>query len=483
MKIIYNNQEISSNGNIQDATLDLIYRNSDFFINKPDFKYNLIIPDNLRSYIGLISCFKDKDKTLNFDKFHRFICYTISSEIDSTKFKIFKKIIDSNDEQFIQLLFNYLSEIAEAHSFDNSNELYQLFIVKNPLNISYADLIAAFDYLDETIHINDHVERTFLEYIKIYTSLRIKNFKWDLRKNIKLGGFANDFNILFRKEQSTYDRRDFRLFDLTKINPELSTEQKIWLSFFIPIIGLYKDDFRSEVENIYERNRFSKNYTNAYFSPIYPIISIFCYNQILNNIKDNNNTIFRDNIEIWLGENKEIEKLFDNLLFVEEFLRKLDYFSKYKVKESQGSYSSIIYDYIHKGIPQVISELIVDYPFLKTINLENLLKNPIITFWNDNLDECNAIIDRIHQYNHTISYPQEMINIAQNASEKYERYFDKSIKNSQQGTKQAMNFLIKLFKNDQEIFKEFQKYRRQMDRQYNIGLNNIHNLLIKISNG
>lgn len=481
MKIVYNNQAIISDENIQNATLGLIYKNSDFFVSKPDFKYNLIIPDTLREYVGLVSCFKEETNSL--EQFHRFLCYKISSEIDNSKLKIFNKIVDSNDEQFLKLLFNYLLEVVEQYYLDSSDEIYQLFIIKNPLNISYADLIAAFDYLDETIHVNNHVERTFLEYLKIYASLRIKKFKCDLRKNLKLGGFVNDFNVIFRKEQSTDDRRDFKLFDLTKVHADLSAEQKIWLSFFIPIIGLYKHDYRSEVENIYERNRFSKSYTNAYFSPIYPIISVFCYNKILNNVKDDNNNLFYEEIELWLNENLQLVELFDNFLFIENFLKKLDYFSKYKIKESQGSYSSIVYDYIYKGIPYVISEIALEYPFLKTLNSENFLKNPIIKFWNDNLEQCNSIIDKIHQYDYTITYPKEIIAIAQKALEKYEKYFDKSIKSSQQGTKQAMNFLLKSFQNDQEIFKEFHKYRRQMDRQYNIGLNNIHNLLNKISNG
>ncbi|TZF99338.1 hypothetical protein FW781_05265 (plasmid) [Chryseobacterium panacisoli] len=482
MKIVYNNQAIISDENIQNATLGLIYKNSDFFVSKPDFKYNLIIPDTLREYVGLVGCFKEETNSL--EQFHRFLCYKISSEIDNSKLKIFKKIVNSNDEQFFKLLFNYLLEVAEQYYLDSSDEIYQLFIIKNPLNISYADLIAAFDYLDETIHVNNHVEHTFLEYLKIYASLRIKKFKCDLRKNLKLGGFVNDFNIIFRKEQSTDDRRDFKLFDLAKVHADLSAEQKIWLSFFIPIIGLYKHDYRSEVENIYERNRFSKSYTNAYFSPIYQIISVFCYNEILNNVKDDNNNLFYQEIELWLNENLHLVELFDNFLFIENFLKKLDYFSKYKIKESQGSYSSIVYDYIYKGIPYVISEIALEYPFLKNLDSENFLKNPIIKFWNDNLEQCNSIIDKIHQYDYTITYPREIIIIAQKALEKYEKYFDKSIKNtSQQGTKQAMNFLIKSFKNDQEIFKEFQKYRRQMDRQYNVGLNNIHNLLNKISNG
>ena len=52
MKIVYDGTEISSEKNIQDATIDYIYKKSNFFVNKPDYKPNIIIPDTLRQYFA-----------------------------------------------------------------------------------------------------------------------------------------------------------------------------------------------------------------------------------------------------------------------------------------------------------------------------------------------------------------------------------------------------------------------------------------------
>lgn len=481
MKIVYDGIEISSEKNIQDITVDFIYNKSDFFINKPDYKSSIVIPNTLRSYVNLISCFKDDVNSL--EQFNRFLCNKIYTDIDNSKLKVFKRIVESNDEQFLIILFNCLLEIAEKNYLHDSDEIYQLFLVKNPLNISLADIIAAFDYLEETLHVNNQVEREFLDYLKIYISLRIKKFNPDLMGSLKLGGLVNDYHTLFRKEQSTDYRRDYRLFDINKVITELSIDERIWLSFFIPIIGLYRPEYRIEIEKIFERNRFSKNYSNAYFSPIYPLISIYCYNQILNNVVDENNIEFRSAVSNWIDSNSELLVLFDNFLFLEVFITKLDYYTKYKIKDAQGTYSSIVYDFIFNGIPSVIEEMGKEYSFLKNISADIILSNPIFSFWKINLEKCNSIIDKIHEHNYTITYSKEIISIAQKASVKYENYFDKNIKNSQQGTKQAMNYLVKLFDKEKEIHKEFLKYRRQMDRQFNVGLNNIHNLLIKISNG
>lgn len=481
MKIVYDGIEISSEKNIQDITLDYIYSKSEFFINKPDYKSSIVIPNTLRSYVNLISCFKEDVNSL--EQFNRFLCNRIYTEIDNSKLKVFKRIVESNDEQFLIILFNCLLEIAENNFLDDSDEIYQLFLVKNPLNISLADIVAAFDYLEETLHVNNQVERDFLDYLKIYISLRIKKFNPHLLDALKLGGLVNDYNVLFRKEQSTYDRRDYRLFDINKVITDLSINERIWLSFFIPIIGLYRAEYRIEIEKVFARNRFSKNYSNAYFSPIYPLTSIYCYDQILNNVVDENNEEFRNAVSNWINSNKELSVLFDNFLFLEIFVKKLDYYTKYKIKDAQGAYSSVVYDFIFNGIPSVIEELRKEYSFLNNINGDTILSNPIFSFWMNNLEKCNSIIDKIHEHNYTIIYSKEIVSIAQKASEKYEKYFDKNIKNSQQGTKQAMNYLVKLFDKEKEIHKEFLKYRRQMDRQFNVGLNNIQNLLIKISNG
>lgn len=473
MIIKYNNLELSKADNLQDLTLKLIYEKIGLFLQKPEFKSNILIPDTLRSYTELVSCFKDDDALSRFDNY---LNYKINSEFDNQKVEFYKQLINSSDEFFVILILNYFADYE--YLYDQSEINSQIFNAKNPYNISISDLVVGFNYIEENFNVNDYANKKFIDFLRIYTSFRILKSHDAFKVNLLFGGLINDHYSIFPSQIKDDFRRDQITFNYRKVIDNYSNYE-VWLNYFVTFIGVAKSDFRLEDEKIYERRRLTKTYENATFSPLYPIVSLFCLNSALE--YDLNDLV--DECQDWADKNEKLKSLFLNPLFVNEFNRKLDNFSKNKIKETLGSYSEIVYQYIFTGIPYVINELKNKYPFLDFLDSESIIKNPIYQLWFNNEEEYSAIIEDVYKNNFSQSYPDDLIKIAENALERYDKYFDKNAKNTSQGTKQAMNFLIKLFVKDKEIHKEFKKYRNQMDRQFNNGLNNIHNLLNRIANG
>ncbi|CAM4135962.1 hypothetical protein FLSI110296_15595 [Flavobacterium sinopsychrotolerans] len=175
--------------------------------------------------------------------------------------------------------------------------------------------------------------------------------------------------------------------------------------------------------------------------------------------------------------------LFTNIEFVKEFLDKLDDFTT-NYREPHISYSKTINDYLFKGFVFCFDQLKLKYKFLDHIENDVMINNPIFKFWLENETDCNNIIENVfNRINKNQPYNRNTIENANLVLEKYAKYFDKNSKNSQQGTKQAINNLIKVFEKDIEVYKDLKKYRNLMDRQFNSGFNNIYSLLLKIANG
>ncbi|MDF2552385.1 MAG: hypothetical protein K0R77_1660 [Chryseobacterium sp.] len=472
MQIQYNSTILSNADNLQDLALNLIYDRTSLFLNKPEFKSNILIPDTLRSYNELVSCFKDRD---SLKKFENYLYYRISSEFDSNKVMVLNKLSNANDEMFLIQLLNSLTDFD--HTYGQSEITTEIFNTKNPYNISIADLTSSFNYIEDNCGLNDYNNKRFIDFLRIYTAFRISNFSDILKTNLLKGGLVNDHYSIFPRQLKDDFRRDQIVFNYKSV-VESFPDHEVWLNYFIIYTGSLKADYRLDDENIYERKRLTRLYDNACFSPLFPIVSLFCINENMPTSSD----LVNECID-WCVNNQNLKSLFLNPLFLNEFNKRLDNFSKHKMKDSLGSYSDIVFDYVFVGIPFVVKDLKLKYPFLNFLDSETIINNPIYNIWFNNREEYCKIIDDVYRNNFLQTYSSETIATAQKALEKYEKYFDKTNKNTSQGTKQAMNFLVKLFVKDKEIHQEFKKFRSQMDRQYNNGLNNIHNLLNKISNG
>lgn len=481
MQLKYNEILLGEAENIQDLTINFIYEKIGLFIDKPDFFYNEIIPDTLRGFHELMSSFKDNTDNLN--KFTKYISYRISAEFDNNKISLFNRIETCSDQIFNIVLFNIFLELIE----DSDEEIQAFFFkARNPYNLSVADIVLCFDIVKESIEINDYSTKKFLNYLRIYSSLRSLNASSLVNKNLLKGGLVNDYFEIFPKLQADAVRRDYFEIDFKSIYLDVNDTQKIWISSFFPIIGKYEPDFRLTEERIYNRKKRISSYENASFSPLHPIVSVFTFeiNGIDELLYDEEANELISKCVVWSKKNKELKKLFTNFQFVNEFLNKLNSFT-HNYRDPHVSYSTTINEYLFRGIPSVIKSLKKKYNFLSHIEDDAITSNPIFEYWKDNEKECLDIIEKIYRNrNRNFSYNKQTIDTAISALEKYSKYFDKSVKNnSSQGTKQAMNFLVKLFENEIDVFKDLKRYRKQMDRQFNNGLNNIHNLLLRIANG
>jgi len=480
MELKYNNIILSKADNIQDLTIDFIYQRIGLFIGKPEFFYNEIIPNTLRGFHELMSCFKNENSD-NLDKFTKYICHRICAEFDNHKINFFNRLEISDDRIFNIILLNGFLDLIK----DSDEEIQNYFLkARNPHNISISDIILCFDFVEENIDINDFTSKRFLNYLKIYVSLRYLKASFFIESNLLRGGLVNDYNEIFPRVQADSQRRDYVEFDLKIFQNELIDVDKFWLSTFLPIIGKYNLDYRLTEERIFERNQRNwRLYDNAVFSPIFPIVSIFILDLDNNYTNDSKTNELIHQCKIWRNENYELKTIFTNIQFVDEFLKKFNSFAV-NYREPHISYSKTIYDYLFIGIPECFNELRSKYKFLLSLDDELILENPIFQYWRENEGFYSSIIDLVYKNRSSdFSYNKNTVDIAIFALDKYSRYFDKSNRNTSQGTKQAMNFLVKLFEKDPEVFKDLKRFRNQMDKQFNNGLTNIHSLLLKIANG
>ncbi|SEO09713.1 hypothetical protein [Flavobacterium sinopsychrotolerans] len=486
MILKFNDLILSEGKDIQDLTFDFIYKKIGLFISKPDFFYNDLIPNTLRGYHELMSPFKSEDDNLN--KFIRYLGNRVTSEFNNEKTSIFKRLEDCNDLIFNVVLLNSLLKLSDDSISEIETDILK---AKNPNNISISDICLSFQYLEESFDINDHISRKFINYLKIYTSLRFLKANSSIQENLFKGGLVNDNFEVFPviQSDSRRRRRDFFEFNLKPFHNELNDLQKIWLINFLPYLGKYDSKYRLTDERIFERIRKFSIYDNAMFSPLYPFVSIFIleannYDFLNNNNNNNNNVIqFINECKDWSINNYELKILFTNIEFVKEFLDKLDDFTT-NYREPHISYSKTINDYLFKGFVFCFDQLKLKYKFLDHIENDVMINNPIFKFWLENETDCNNIIENVfNRINKNQPYNRNTIENANLVLEKYAKYFDKNSKNSQQGTKQAINNLIKVFEKDIEVYKDLKKYRNLMDRQFNSGFNNIYSLLLKIANG
>lgn len=481
MILKFNDEILSEAENIQDLTFELIYTKIGLFINKPDYFNNEIIPETLRGYHELMSPFKSEEDNLN--KFLKYIANRITSEFNNDKINLFTRLDDSNDSIFNIILLNSLLKL----SVESIQEIETfIFKSKNPYNISISDICLSFQYIEENLDVNDYVGRKFINYLKIYCSLRFLKSKQSIKDNLFKGGLVNENFEVFPYIQADSQRRDFIEFNLKPFHTELNDLQTIWFSTFLPYLGKYDSNYRLTEERIFERLGKFSIYDNATFSPIYPLVSIFILEQNSYDFLTTNDIIAKEFIsqcKIWNSNNEELKNLFANVQFVKEFLDKIDdYATNYR--SVHVSYSKTIGDYLFKGFVYGMEQMKAKYKYLNHLESDVLIKNPIFKFWIDNEDECNIIIENVYsRRNKNQTFTKSTTENANLVLEKYASYFEKNNKHSQQGAKQAMNNLIKTFEKDAEVHKDLKKYRKQMDRQYNSGLNNIFNLLLKIANG
>lgn len=443
----------------QDAALELIFRRSGFFISKPRFKTAFIIPDTLRGYLELVRNFRSDDKAQNSKHFQHYLENDVSNDFDGKKIEIFRNLKNASDDYFVIVLLNSLYDILEGRMLleNQKSEKEKLeqdfkierFILKaqNPNNISISDLQTGFTHVLKKLRINSIKEREFIEFLKVYTSIRIHNNK-NLSKTLLKGGFINEFT-------GDIGRSEVYIKDFLNTHPHFLNKHlnenhaginssKSWLIYFLPLIGGFEEDFRLKDDDVYDR-RFSA-YKIASYSLFFAIISPYVIDdeaeqddqsggveieetafgdsrieEKADNLEKEQGTSQNDLTDLvkayikTCDEKEIVLKLFSNLFFVESFTmllnRQLENSGKSNRKSEHENFGKSITEAITKSL-EVLEDAnepnkkgfqyvkkITSYNYLKK-DLEILgkvVKSPVFKFWKDNnnliSDEIQKLID------------------------------------------------------------------------------------------
>jgi hypothetical protein len=466
--------------NLQDILLELIYSQTKIFISKPKFRINAIIPETLRQIHNLVGAISINDDPL--EGFKNYIVDQAQNELPEKFADVFRRLEIQDFGTLNLYLLNLLGELKE--DFDISNKYTwtaQLLYPKNPGLASVGDVFSTIRKFYENVRLVESDSVRFLDYVSIYYAIRVKKIalsdNYLLRENLK-GGYFNSFNDVFPIQRIGNKRRDWVEFNRSVID-DITVETKFWIGFFIPYFGALPQEFRSRNESPFFReiNAPGAPITRATFSPLTPLSHVLFPEEIWQSLFgrqiDMENQLYHDVVE-WNKENK-FQSYLDNIMFYSEFVDILDKLSKKQHKaESLKTYYTTIFDYMIYATVEALKIMKEKYSYLDQDLDELIRRHPIYQYWvNNDLDEeLERVIDAIFESATQPSsvYSQDDISKAASLYNQYLQYFRQRPIRSSQGTKQAMNSIVKAFSNNPSIHNRLREIRAIMNNNLEIGL-------------
>ncbi|MCX2454305.1 hypothetical protein OQX61_23745 [Pedobacter sp. PLR] len=391
---IFNNEE----EDIQTVILDLLYTNHKLFISKSKYRFNSLMPKTLRELQEFFNIIVEHDK---LEQLKRYLLSTIKKE------NIYPDIFDEIDSRnnynlnlYVVLKLKYLIKLIGQPQISFTSSLFiDETIIKeisegtNPDNVSIGDVHAFLRHFEALIPFDDDKNNKFIDFIKIYYSIRSQE-KATASNNNLLGGIYSGVYRLFRVDGGK-KKRDWVEFNYTlkDINDELKTPQeKFILSLFIHITGKNKSYRRASSSPFFKPDF---QFENGIFSPI-----AFLANSTFGALNLNTlNQTHNDEIEIlplleaWSDDNKLIQQL-NNVMFLHEFFRRINiYIVDYKSKLPTEYFDTISFYLINGGIA-ALNEMIEDYGFLGKDLLTEYISHPLIqSFAKYNHDNNIFVLD------------------------------------------------------------------------------------------
>lgn len=396
-----NNNSIFDNEeeDIQTVILDLLYTNHKLFISKSKYRFNSLIPKTLRELQEFFNIIVENDQ---LEQLKRYLLSTIKKE------NIYPEIfdeIDSRNEYNLNLyvilkLKSLMSTLTEPKRGGVLSIPLIDSIVReisestNPDNVSIGDVHAYLKYFEAKIEFDDNKNNKFIDFIKIYYSIRNQE-KAKAVKNNLLGGIYSGSFRLFRGEGNTRKKRDWVEFNYTlkEINDDLKTlQERFILSLFIQITGKNRF-YRRGSSSPFFKSDFQ--FENGIFSPI-AFLANSTFGELnlstLNQMKGGDIDILSP-IESWSNENKLIQQL-NNIMFLDEFFERINrYIIDYKSK-LPIDYFDIISLYLVNGGISAIKGIIENYSSLGDDLLQDYISHPLIqSFAKYNKDQNIPILD------------------------------------------------------------------------------------------
>lgn len=442
---------------IEKTILELIYRKTKHIVTSNDFE-NIIIPSTLRN-IANVTTFIYREKNIEAYKRVLFKGINSDLKTDYINFfkEIENTPNKSLNQYIVNWVGSENNKRLEDHKASRSFERllypkdYREYLRKNQTevpviyrniniitesssyaNVSYADVMLLIRSLEEYRLFSDKDLFKLYSYIKLYYSLRISlSNKTELLQLVN-GEMTNSELKFLRSEQGASDRHEFKIeykpVDLFKLiedrkssfnfkeniqptkeeireeTKEIYTTSKdelyFWLTFFFTHLGTPNSKYRneSEIQHKTIAKKIGSPYLTVTFNSLAFLHNTLSAKLVLKRFFPDDNLVKQTplfaEIEAWNEELKEDSNYYNifNFQLFDEFLIELYKKSIDKNLDSNGSFGTDLHNFIVNGLSEVIDVFKVKYPYL---DLTPILDNPIIKYWNKNIDSVTALLDLI----------------------------------------------------------------------------------------
>jgi hypothetical protein len=494
--LFHKEQEIL-NDQVEKNILEKIYYSTGIlFLSNPNKKHPLI-PRNLREFIQFYIYIEDlySQKLSKQEKLENFKNYFLNYWVNINLTKGFDKIISDLNRKSLpaknKFIISKIIELVDPNFQSrerdrdriSDSELREILSVRNnEANVSIGDVLSILRFFGNDLYSED--KELLLFAIKTYysialTELYLNNDSQKLKVLISTNIYSKaDRNLVSKLDLNDYWSFEFRHFKDVKTQEEF-TAMEILASF---IISLKKSATRDDLSIIYQigENSAIRSSTDVVFSMLSYLMNIWLWDEQLKKFFGNDEL---SQFEVKLEKEQLIPcfsvDLMDRIIY--------DLQTQEIKKSYTDSYIEII-DFIIKRVKSVLES--IDKEFNDYFLVDIFENSKFYKTFYSNFDSVGRQLKTLKI--HSVSESTENLDlgdinrlkqiVAKSLNYYNARYFNYPEKASSQGAKQAMNNLIKDFIPYPVQFKELQRLRWDMNKDYVIALEKIKNYLIELTN-
>lgn len=343
-KIILNKDTLFNitNNNFRKSILDLLFARFGLIQTYNKLGKNFIIPETIRETQNFVNAI------LSSERIRKLKDYLIDEIDENTVYqKTFFELENVSDDLFLlmsikKIINLYLIKIPNIlDKFNDSEKSIQFRKLYNATianTISLGDIYFLIKEYEDIITIDNYDEIKFLDFFKIYFSLRILKNNNLTKLGVTKFGFVNNFFEILPKDNNIQSRDFFTASNLQSHIFSLYGNERFILSLFSLYLGGGYHDYRKDLD----KDIFVQGYNDAILSPF----AIFhnLYNiDILSNIFDyQDNSEFIINNLKWFEESHFIKQLYNPSFTLELF----DLIKEFRLKEIKETLPSNYFDTI-----------------------------------------------------------------------------------------------------------------------------------------
>ncbi|QRM90780.1 hypothetical protein FG167_16545 [Lacinutrix sp. WUR7] len=412
-----NNKTIySEDKNIVDTFIKVVKDKANFVIIKDDSEENIIIPANIREYINTVT-FIYRESSL--DSFKEYLMSEINSNLSKENVQFFNELNNTSNKVLNRKIINGLGVIYKDKLESSIDNLYSLTQATNSNNVSYGDLLSIIRFLEKTRFFSEKETPFFLTYLSNYYSIRIS----EALKNNLLNYNNSDFYYLINDQLTNRSikylpserkgkPRDYfeihkspkKIFELiSSLDIDGNNEELyFWLSSFFDRLGdnmnyvTSDDEIKSRTINR-PGNPFESVTFNAIsflYNTLSPknILQTYIPNTISDKVKKTDLYIEMEEWKNSLQPDNDYFQIFNIALF-NKFINLM--YKRAGTKDSLIHFDTYLYEYIVRGIPELIDDLNKDYNF----DFGKLLNHPLLQYWSNetNKEKVSLVLRKVFE--------------------------------------------------------------------------------------